>query len=507
MGAKLLLADDSVTIQKVVELTLADEDYEITTVSDGAAALEKAETLHPNLILADIVMPELNGYELCEKIRQNSALAETPVILLSSTFETYDETRGATVGANDHIVKPFESDELSRKIRNWIEKKSEENTVTETDALQEQEVLRSLEASVADEVPEPEIVDEDTFEFELTDEFMEEAEEMFEEPEELPAAADIPEEVLPEETLFEEEPAVSDALAGEGVPTEEEPSEIGWAETPEEIAPSRIEENPPSLQAEEEEPQMEEISPQENPAEEAEIDRSLLDEEEVEVYEIPEEFAESESEDPTIEEQPAEESVEEPETYRIEDAPVDLMDEFIAAEESVETSETVTVEEDLMDAEIPGAVRNEQMPESPAAVEKMTSFEADAAPAGPAETGKPAEELRTTTGETMEETTSFDTLYPTQGATTSEWSPEVTSFGGEPEEVTEEVVEKPLQTDVAESSTPSVTEESLRNIVQEMVNRKAEEMIERIAWEVIPDLAEVMIRKEIERLQQEVEHS
>ncbi len=464
MGAKLLLADDSVTIQKVVELTLADEDYDITTVSDGASALEKAETLHPNLILADIVMPELNGYELCEKIRQNSSLAETPVILLSSTFETYDESRGASVGANDHIVKPFESDELSRKIRDWIEKKSGADATMETDTLQEQEVLRSLEASVKDEAPEPEIVDEESFEFELTDEFMEEAEEMFEEPEELPAADTLPEEVLPDETSFAEEAMLPDPSAGEDIPGEEEP--------------------------------LEEISSMENPAETSEIDRSLLEEEEVDVYEIPEEFAESESEDHTIEEQPTEETAEEPTAYRIEEAPVDLMNEFMAVEEIVDR------EEDRMDTEIPEAVRDEEPLESPADVEETFSFEEEIH-----EPAKLTEEPASSTEETSEEITSFDSIYPTQGATTSEWSPEVTSFGGEPEEVTEEVVEKPLQTDAVESSMLSVTEENLREIVQKLVNEKAEEMIERIAWEVIPDLAEVMIRKEIARLQQEVEHS
>ncbi len=556
MGAKLLLADDSVTIQKVVELTLADEDYEITTVSDGAAALEKAEALHPSLILADIVMPELNGYELCEKVRQNSALANTPVILLSSTFETYDESRGASVGADDHIVKPFESDELSRKIRDWLEKKTGQGATTEADTLQEQEVLRSLEASVKDEEPEPEIVDEEAFEFELTDEFMEEAEEMFEEPEELPTADNTPEEVLPEETLIAEEPVLSDVGTGEEVTAEQASSEMDWTsevQPPEEITPDLMDESTSWKPAEEEEQPEEEMAMEIPPAD-AEIDSALLEEEEVNVYEIPEEFAESESEDLTLEESPAEETIEETATYNIEDAPVDLIDEFMAAEETVETSEEVAEgEQDLTETEILEAVEEEQPEEISVAGEETTSFEAgtpegaeavvEEQPAFGEETPEvtddiveepalseiteaevagtetswtddtaPAESLEeawTTekSDETGEEIESFDAIYPTQGATTSEWSPEVTSFGGEPEEVAEDVVEKPLQADAAPSPVPAVTEETLRRMVQEMVDEKAAEIIERVAWEVIPDLAEVMIQKEIQRLQQEVEHS
>jgi len=523
MGAKLLLADDSVTIQKVVELTLADEDYEITTVSDGAAALEKAEAIHPNLILADIVMPELNGYELCEKVRQSTTLADTPVILLSSTFETYDESRGASVGADDHIVKPFESDELSRKIRDWLEKKSGQRAETSADTLQEQEVLQSLEASVKNEVPEPEIVDEEAFEFELTDEFMEEAEEMFEEPEELPAADTAPEEVLPEETIFEREPAASDTGTGEGVTAEQESSEMAWTpegQTPEEIAPNLTEERTSWKPVEEEAQPEERTAMAPSTEENAEIDRELLEEEEVNVYEIPEEFAESESKDLSLGESPAEETIAEPETYKIEDAPVDLIDEFMAAEETVETA--AEGEQDLTEAEILEAVEEEPPSESPATMEESPSYEGqtpdstkDAVEEAASDMTEPkvaeAETSRTDeeapTESAAEEVESFDAIYPTQGATTSEWSPEVTTFGGEPEEIAEEVVEKPLQTDIAPSPIPPVTEETLRRIVQEMVDEKAAEIIERVAWEVIPDLAEVMIQKEIQRLQQEVEHS
>ena len=106
---KLLLADDSVTIQKVVNLTFADEGIEVITVGDGDAALEKIKESAPDLVMADVNMPGLNGYQLCEKIRQSDALKKTPVILLVGSFEPFDETEARRVGANDFLTKPFQS--------------------------------------------------------------------------------------------------------------------------------------------------------------------------------------------------------------------------------------------------------------------------------------------------------------------------------------------------------------------------------------------------------------
>ncbi|MDX1762914.1 MAG: response regulator, partial [bacterium] len=221
MGAKLLLADDSVTIQKVVELTLADEEYDIVMVSDGASAFQKAEEMSPDLILADIVMPELNGYELCEKVRGTPALSETPVLLLSSTFETYDETRGQSVGANDHIIKPFESEELTRKIKNLLTQKepAAESAAVPQAAAAAGDAGGTTEFSL--ETPGllgSDAVEEDGFEFELTDEFMDQAEEMFEdtgETSEYEVGETLPElEELSEEGSLEE---LDVAMTAEGV--------------------------------------------------------------------------------------------------------------------------------------------------------------------------------------------------------------------------------------------------------------------------------------------------
>ncbi|HRH42693.1 MAG TPA: response regulator [Pyrinomonadaceae bacterium] len=106
---KLLLADDSVTIQKVVNLTFADEGIEVISVGDGDTALEKFLEVSPDLVMADVNMPGLTGYQLCEKIRENGENSQTPVILLVGSFEPFDEEEAKRVGADDFLTKPFQS--------------------------------------------------------------------------------------------------------------------------------------------------------------------------------------------------------------------------------------------------------------------------------------------------------------------------------------------------------------------------------------------------------------
>ncbi len=117
---KLLLADDSLTIQKVVELVLADEHFEIKTCNDGEQALSEIELFGPEIVLADIEMPKLNGYQLCEKIKKNAATVHLPVILLAGAFEPFDENYAKSVGADDYIIKPFESQELISKVKSLL---------------------------------------------------------------------------------------------------------------------------------------------------------------------------------------------------------------------------------------------------------------------------------------------------------------------------------------------------------------------------------------------------
>ncbi|HEY3124948.1 MAG TPA: response regulator [Thermoanaerobaculia bacterium] len=120
MPKKILLADDSLTIQKVVELTLAGTDYELTCVSNGQKALESLDHWRPDLILADVVMPGKNGYEVCEAVKSNPATARIPVVLLSGTFEPFDRDRADRIGADRIVSKPFDAQQLLDEIETLL---------------------------------------------------------------------------------------------------------------------------------------------------------------------------------------------------------------------------------------------------------------------------------------------------------------------------------------------------------------------------------------------------
>jgi CheY-like chemotaxis protein len=116
MAKTLLLADDSVTIQKVVGISFANEDVEILTVDNGDDALARAREAVPDIILADVVMPGKNGYEVCEALKADAVLSHIPVLLLTGTFEAFDEERAQSARANGHITKPFEAQALVDKV-------------------------------------------------------------------------------------------------------------------------------------------------------------------------------------------------------------------------------------------------------------------------------------------------------------------------------------------------------------------------------------------------------
>ena len=107
MPKSLLLADDSVTIQKVVGISFANEDIEITTVDNGRDAVSKARAIRPDIILADVVMPGMSGYEVCETIKADPNLRHVPVLLLTGTFEAFDQARRPQSRAPGRMPRTF----------------------------------------------------------------------------------------------------------------------------------------------------------------------------------------------------------------------------------------------------------------------------------------------------------------------------------------------------------------------------------------------------------------
>jgi CheY-like chemotaxis protein len=120
MPHKLLLADDSVTIQRVIELTFADEDIEVTVVGDGRQAIERVRSDRPDIVLADIAMPERDGYEVAAFVKGDPRLAHIPVILLTGAFEPLDEDRARQVGCDGVLVKPFEPQMVINRVRELL---------------------------------------------------------------------------------------------------------------------------------------------------------------------------------------------------------------------------------------------------------------------------------------------------------------------------------------------------------------------------------------------------
>lgn len=121
MAKKLLVADDSITIQKVVSLTFANEDIVIHSVSNGDQALEKIRSEAPDVVLADVFMPGRNGYEVCAAIKGDPALSKIPVVLLVGTFEPFDEAEATRVKCDGHLTKPFDTTELLELVHSLIE--------------------------------------------------------------------------------------------------------------------------------------------------------------------------------------------------------------------------------------------------------------------------------------------------------------------------------------------------------------------------------------------------
>lgn len=120
MSRKLLLADDSITIQRVVELTFAGEDVEVLTVGDGEQAIARVQSDKPDIVLADIGMPKRSGYDVSTFIKKDPALSHIPVLLLTGAFEPVDEDRVREAGCDGVLIKPFEPQHVIARVRELL---------------------------------------------------------------------------------------------------------------------------------------------------------------------------------------------------------------------------------------------------------------------------------------------------------------------------------------------------------------------------------------------------
>jgi CheY-like chemotaxis protein len=126
MPHRILLADDSLTIQKVIELTFSGTEFELKAVGNGDLALPLLDSYSPDIVLADCVMPGKTGYEICEEIKSRPGGRYVPVILLTGTFEPFDKPRAERAGADSCVTKPFDSQGLASLVRDLVKKAAEE---------------------------------------------------------------------------------------------------------------------------------------------------------------------------------------------------------------------------------------------------------------------------------------------------------------------------------------------------------------------------------------------
>jgi CheY-like chemotaxis protein len=201
MTRTILLADDSVTIQKVIELTFMDEDYEVVAVGTGDEALEKLDELTPDFVIADVHMPGASGYEVAK--HSKSLRPEVPVLLLVSTFEPFDEAEAERSGCDAFLKKPFDSQELQRLVEE-LSAEARGEAATETSGVWGGEEPAGFGAEGEEPAPYPE--------------------------------ADV---VAPSEAAYETPREPSFAAGAEEDETAAEPFSIGF-EDDEEMAPTRV---------------------------------------------------------------------------------------------------------------------------------------------------------------------------------------------------------------------------------------------------------------------------
>ncbi len=125
MPSRILLADDSLTIRKVVELTFSGSEFELKAVGNGDEAVALLDAYAPDVVLADAVMPGRTGYEVCEEVKRRPGGAFVPVVLLTGTFEPFDKPRSERVGADAVVTKPFDSQGLATLVRDLVRKAEE----------------------------------------------------------------------------------------------------------------------------------------------------------------------------------------------------------------------------------------------------------------------------------------------------------------------------------------------------------------------------------------------
>ncbi len=495
MSKKILLADDSVTIQKVVSITLSSEDYDLTIVGDGEAALQKIREERPDLVIADVAMPGKNGYAVCEAVKKDPQLKDIPVLLLSGTFEPLNDDEARRVGADDHIAKPFESQDFLDKVKALLDKAPSAVSGEEPAAAAEQTGQTEEQPWGTGDFLGP--VEEGTEDaFKLDTDFLGGV--SFDEPKEEGAGEEGFVDLKFDEEEEKKEEAVGGGLVGGPVESVEAPQEETKEQPPLEVEP------PSGGQAEEPEPQ---AQAEETPS-------------------VPEEAAEAEKEEPA--EQPGVTTFEEETTVSGEaqeavEPPTATIEPSPESTEEQESNEPPAEQEFEIEGsggdytvswpqEPSGDIEPEPVSEEPAGPEQTPpaieepSFE----PVTEALEEEPAPQEESVHEEPQVQEEAVVQEEPAVEETVEVQSPEAPAAPVAEQAPEPEAVETPEAVEAAEpASAPEPVEEKpapalAREEIEEIVKKTSREVIEQIAWEVIPEMAEEFIKSEFDRIREAI---
>lgn len=475
---KVLLADSSSSVQRAVEMALVERDVELIALDDGAEVLGKMAELQPDLVLADIELPSLDGYNLCDRIKADPETADTKVILLKPAFGSYDEEWANSVGADGMLEKPFKASELL-KIVDWVgeqasmKRKPVKFGVSGKPAQKDDAVFEYMEQAVTREADGGD------------DEY---------------SSFDSVEKALVQEGSSDEDEQAPPTYELEITDEEETPSEIF-------VISDRQDEKEEESRDEEEPPELPDTTVAAKPAAYAPPEEHVLSDDvsfaDVSIGESPsdeagiEMYVEGKPSPPAI----AEESSEVPSAKEI---------EYTFEREAAEISGVATAEEEagiaaeeeeiapipletVGEDELAGVPGESYTPEKAGVRDEGAMFE-------PLELSREVEldiaaEERRTLGlsdrPSEEEVVEEPVLQRPEAAT------EIT------EEFVEKIIAQVLQR-LGSTGAPSLDEETAakagEELLDKIVSRLSDKVVQEVAWEVVPDLAERMIREAIEEI-------
>ena len=120
MVRRILIVDDEPNIVTLLEFLMRGSDYEVRVARNGEEALLRAESFRPDLVLLDVMMPQRSGFEVCQKIRENPALRDVKIVMLTAKGRDLEKDRGLNLGANAYVTKPFSTKELMNTVRGLL---------------------------------------------------------------------------------------------------------------------------------------------------------------------------------------------------------------------------------------------------------------------------------------------------------------------------------------------------------------------------------------------------